>query len=292
MSKHLVPALAVLLLAASSGAQAPTPTIEHQPVACAAAGKFPRLEARFSPSGSVASARVVFQGQSPEWYAVAMKSEGATFVGVLPKPKRSLKSFRYYIEVTDKALGTNRTADYTASVVESSSACQGRILAGALASAAVVLQGPAGAVGLPVGFASAGVVAAGSSAGTAGAAVGGGGSLSTGAVVGIVGGVGAAAVAAVAAKGGGGGGGPNTLEGTVFRNASPPSPISGAVVSTSLDSRTTTTDGSGHFRLETATGGNVQVYRVTVTTAGCQTYNNESGWGAHPTGLTLQLTCP
>jgi hypothetical protein len=244
----------------------------------------------------VAAARVVFQGQSPEWYSVAMKSEGATFVGVLPKPKKSLKSFRYYIEVTDKALSTNRTADYTASVVESSGACKGRLLAGTLASAAVVLQGPAGAVALPVGFASAGVVAAGSSAGAAGAAgaaVGGSGGLSTGALVGLLGGVGAAAaVAAVVAKGGGVGGGPNTLEGTVLRNTSPPSPISGAVVSTSLDSRNTTTDGSGHFLLETATGGNVQVYRVTVTAAGCQTYNNESGWGAHPTGLTLQLTCP
>ncbi len=134
----------------------------------------------------------------------------------------------------------------------------------------------------------------GSSAGAAGAALGGGGGgLSTGAVVSLVGGVGAAAaVAAVVSKGGGVGGGPNTLEGTVFKNTTPPAPISGATVSTSLDSRTATTDGSGHFRLDTATAGNVQVYRVTVTAPGCQTYNNESGWRAHPTGLTLQLTCP
>lgn len=161
MSRHVLPGLGVLLLLAPSSAQTQTPTIDHHPVACAVAEKFPRLEARFTPLDSVATARVVFQGQSPEWYSVAMKSQGAAFVGVLPEPKKSLKSFRYYIEVTDKALGTSRTADYTASVVESSSACKGRILAGTLASAAVVLQGPAGAAALPVGFASAGVVAAG-----------------------------------------------------------------------------------------------------------------------------------
>ena len=195
----------------SSGSGQPTATaqtlsIAHQPVACAMAERFPRMEARFSPAGSVAVARVVFQGaNTPDWYSVAMKPEGDAYSGVLPSPKRSLKTFRYYIEVTDKALETNRTGDYTTSVVASVSECQGKVMAGTVAVASVLLLGPAGAAAVPLGFASIGVVgaASGAAAGAAGATAGGGGGLSTGALVGIVGGVGAG-VAAIAAKGGSG----------------------------------------------------------------------------------------
>ena len=109
-------------------------------------------------------------------------------------------------------------------------------MAGALASASVILQGPAGVAALPVGFASSGVVAgsaagSGSSAGAAGAATAGGGGLSTGAVVGIVAGVGAAA-AGVAVKGMRSSG-HVTIEGTVYRGFDTFGvTISGAVVST------------------------------------------------------------
>lgn len=205
MTSHRV-FLAVLLVASGSQAVAQTTRIEHQGVACAVAEKFPRLEASLSPTESVAIARVLFQGTTADWYSVAMKAEGASFVGILPKPKKGLRSFRYYIEVTDKALGATRTPEFSTTVIESSGACKGGILAGALGSASVVLQGPAGIVAIPAGFASTGVVAgsaAGSTAGASGAAAAGGGGLSTGAVVGIVGAVAAAgAGAAVAMKGG------------------------------------------------------------------------------------------
>jgi len=197
--------LATLLLSGMQ-ANAQTPVIDHQPVACATADKFARLEARFSPAESVAKARVVFQGQTTDWYSVAMKPEGSAFTGVLPKPKKDLKSFRYYIEVTDKALGTSRTSDYSVAVVDSASACKGKAMAGVLGSASVIIQGPAGVAALPAGFASSGVVAgsaAGSTAGASSAAAGGGG-LSTAAVVGIAGGVAAAAGVAVAVKNSGG----------------------------------------------------------------------------------------
>jgi len=206
MEMRLWSCLGVFVLG-STGVEAQSLSIEHQPVACAAVDKFPRLEARLSPATSVATARVVFQGQTAEWYSVAMRAEGASYAGVLPKPKKDLKSFRYYIEVTDKAMGTNRTEEFTTSVVDSAGACKGRLMAGALGSASVILQGPAGVVALPAGFASTGVVAAGSAAGStagaSGAAAAGGGGLSTGAVVGIAAGVAAAgAGVAVAAKGG------------------------------------------------------------------------------------------
>jgi hypothetical protein len=207
MKDSLLAGIGIFLLLTSSLAQAQALSIDHQPVGCAAAEKFPRLEARFAPADTVAVARVVFQGQTNDWYSVAMKPEGAVFAGVLPKPKKSLKSFRYYIEVTDKALGTNRTAEFTATVVDSSGACQGKILAGALGSASVILQGPAGVAALPAGFASSGVIAgsaAGSSAGAAGASVAGGGGGLGGTAL-VVGGLALAggAVAVGAAKGGG-----------------------------------------------------------------------------------------
>lgn len=198
--------LGIFFLAVST-AGAQTLTIDHQPVGCAAAEQYPRVEARFAPPEAVAAARVVFQGQSPEWYSVTMKPEGAGFTGVLPKPKRSLKEFHYYIEVTGSALGTSRTPDYAVSIIESSGQCKGRLMAGSLASASVLIQGPAGVAALPAGFAPAGVVAgsaSGSSAGAAGAtAGGGGGGLSGAAVAGIAaGGAAVAGVAVAAGKGG------------------------------------------------------------------------------------------
>ena len=205
MRRHLMAGFVIVFLAGSiAGAQ--TLTIDHQPVGCAAAERFPRLEARLAPAESVATARVVFQGQSPEWYSVGMKREGTVFVGVLPKPKASLKEFRYYIEVTGTALDTNRTPDHTTMVIDGSSACRGGLMAGSVASASVLIQGPAGVVAIPAGFAPAGVVAGaatGSSAGAAGASAGGGGGLSGAAVAGIAaGGAAVAGVAIAAGKGG------------------------------------------------------------------------------------------
>lgn len=216
----------------ASVAPAQGATIDHRAPACAVAETFPRLEARFSPPESVAVARIVFQGESrAEWYAVAMKSEGPTFTGVLPKPKRSLKAFRYYIEVTDKALGTTRTPEFTVSVTSSSGACKGGLAAATVASSSVLVEGPAGAGALPGGFSPTGVTAAGSAAGSTAGAAGSGGAIGTAGAVGVAGAavatggglsgvavagivVGAGAVAGVAAAAGKGGGDNNATSGS------------------------------------------------------------------------------
>ena len=200
MRKSLLASLGVLVLAGPPLA-AQSLNIGHQAVACVVADKFSRLDARFTPNETVAAARVVFQPQNgDQWWAVAMKREGLGYFGVLPKPKKTLKALRYYIEVTDRSLATARTPDYTASVVGSAGECKGRLVAGELGTAAIVLQNPAGAAaGLPAGFASSGVVAGSvaGAAGATGAAVGGG--ISTGLLVAA--GAGAAGVgAAVAAS--------------------------------------------------------------------------------------------
>ena len=161
--------------------------IDHRAVDCVVAGSFPRLEARLTPAETVGRARVVFRGETDtHWYSVTMKPADAGFTGVLPKPLKSLRKFVYYIEVTDRALGTNRTAEFTPVVVSGLGACKDKVLAGALPSATVALEAPVGAPLIPTGFASSGVA---SVAGTApvgataesGAAPASGGSASGGA---------------------------------------------------------------------------------------------------------------
>ena len=303
MTKCLLAGLGIFVITSSWG-HAQTLNIDHQPVGCAAAEKFPRLEARFVPADTIATARVLFQGANTQaWYSVAMKPEGSMYSGVLPKPKKSLKTFRYYIEVTDKVLGTNRTAEYTTSVVDSASACKGRMLAGALGSASVLLQVPAGAAALPAGFLSTGVVVAGSAAGSAtgaGATVAGGGGIPTPVVVAgvVAAGVGAGAVVVAKARKA------DTimLEGTVYRGVcscfeQPGSsrlgaPIPGALVSTSLDDRTAITDSVGHFLLVT-TGEKGKTYTHTISAAGCQTFSKtgQADDSTGPNAQTYSLNC-
>ena len=72
-------------------------------------------------------------------------------------------------------------------------------------------------------------------------------------------------------------------------------PINGAVVSTSLDSATTTTDASGHFDLRTnspKSKGYCHPYTLTVTAAGYPTYSVTGPWGSHPVGQRITLSPP
>lgn len=203
--RHLVP-IVVIALAVPRPTAAEAPAISHAGVGCAVAEKFPRLEARIVPADAVARAVVHFRTAAAQpWYAVAMKAEGEAFSGVLPKPKGSLKAFQYYIDVTDSAFATSRTPEYTTAVVSGPGGCQGKMMAGALGSASILLEVPAGAALVPAGFGSAGVAAAGSgtaAAASAGAAGGGGAGIGT--VAAIVGGGAAVAGAVVVAKAAGG----------------------------------------------------------------------------------------
>lgn len=69
-------------------------------------------------------------------------------------------------------------------------------------------------------------------------------------------------------------------------------PVSGAVVSTSLDSTTAATDASGAFDLKTnapGSKGGCNVYTLTVTASGHRTYSTAASWGTHPTGQNIVL---
>jgi len=173
-------------------------------VDCVVAGQFPRFEARVPDGTRLGRATVHFHPEGASaWYAVAMKAEGQKLAGILPRPLKTLKSFTYYIEVTDAAMTSTRTAEHTTAVVDAAGACSGKMVAATVGSASVAVTAPAGAAPVPAGFATTGVAAAGSAAPVAAGAAAGGGGI--GATALIIGGGAVAAGAVVAAKAAGGG---------------------------------------------------------------------------------------
>ncbi len=82
-----------------------------------------------------------------------------------------------------------------------------------------------------------------------------------------------------------------SIEGNVYTSAGRINPIAGAVVSTSLDSQTATTDAAGHFFLQTSTLANYSTtpYTITITKTGYPTFSQLWGWGDHPTGQTFNF---
>jgi len=227
-ARGLIRVVAATLALLPASAAAEGLVIDHQRVACVIAEKFARIQARFEPADAVSRARIYFRPEGgAAWYFVPMKADAGSFAGVLPKPKKSLKRFSYYVEALDRSFGASRTSEYWPAVVSGPGVCADKETAIALGSASVVVQGPAGAARIPPGFSSSGVVAAGTaaaaSAGVAagagvaaaaggGAAVGGGGIAAP--LIGVA--VGAAAAGGLAAidpkvnvlPQNGGGGGP------------------------------------------------------------------------------------
>jgi hypothetical protein len=183
-------------------------TITHKGLGCAVAEQFPSLEARLDPPSAVARARVFFQAEEgPHWYSVAMVPAHDLFAAALPKPKKSLRRFTYYIEVVETSLASQRTEQYTVNVAADKGGCKSDLMAMPATVASILLQAPAGAPLIPVGFSSVGVVAAGSAAAAPAAALAGtssGGGVGAGTVgLGVLG---AGAVAGVVVATGSGGG--------------------------------------------------------------------------------------
>ncbi len=218
--------VALLLVLPTPEARADV-AIDHDGVTCIVAERFPRFEARFEPAAQVSRARLHFRPASgPHWYSVARKVEGDVFVGVTPKPKKSLKRVDYYIETTDTAFAAPRTTEFNPAVEAGLGACKDKVLAAPLSSASVLIEGPAGAPLVPVGFDPQGVVAASAvAAATTAAAVAGG----VGKTALIVGGVAVGGVGIAAAAAGGGdtspptGGGPSCTAAPITSTLSNPS---------------------------------------------------------------------
>jgi hypothetical protein len=303
--------IATLLLIAVAQAAPPAAAIEHAGVACVVAGQFPAIDAKVEKLDRVAKARTYFHAdEDARWYYVEMKPANGVLRGVLPKPLATAKRIHYYIEVTDKSAGQNRTPDYAPEVVSDASACTrtGMVAAAAMAAGKVAVAAPAGAASAPTGFAASSVAAAG------------GGVSATALVVGTVAVAGGGAAAVVVAKGGDkdGDGGPDdfpliVVDGTVYSdpccgtgiigrdNRANSRRIPGALISNSRDSTTATSNAQGVFRLETqircsaenvTTGG--PPFTLTIAAPGCETLNVTQTWGCAPSApgfYPLNIIC-
>lgn len=302
--------LTLLLIAAAQAA--PSAAIEHSGIACVVAGQFPAVDAKVAKLDQVAKARTYFHAdEDARWYYVEMKPANGLLRGVLPKPLATAKRIHYYVEVTDKAAGQNRTPDYAPEVVPDASACSGKGMVAVVAAVTkVAVAAPAGAAAAPSGFAASSVVAAG------------GGVSATALVVGAVAVAGGGA-AAVVAKGGDndGDGGPDSgsnqplivVEGTVYTDTCCPAGIvdpnnransrriQGAFISSSLDSATATSNAQGVFRLDTQSRCSAQnvtsggpSFTLTIAAPGCDTLNVTRTWGCASSGpniYALNLAC-
>jgi len=286
----------VVSVAVAAPAFAEGPAIEHQPVACVVAGRFPQLTASFTPGDAVARARVLFQPESGRhWYGVAMKPTGSAFSAILPKPKKSLKSYRYYLEVTDTALGTSRTAEHSTTVAAGAAACADKKVAGGLGSAAVRLEVPAGAPSVPGGFSANGVIAVGAAVAvgaTTAAAAGGG--MSTAVLIGAGLAVAGAGVAVAASAGGGGDGG--GVGGGASTSASYEGPFNGQFSITLFYAEP---DARGSFVVCTGTSSLAGTATLTLDNAGGAVNGTIQTSGTHtaisgmcPKGFSVSWTAP
>src|SRR3954462_27069 len=130
--------------------------IDHKAVGCIVVGKYPKMNACFTPAANLARSRVYFRPEgTPSWYSVAMKSAQPCFTGILPRPGKKLvgKKIEYYVEAQDKTFNPARTAEYGPVVVNSAQECKKQVPVAPFLNNAAVAVFPA----LPAGFVGAGI---------------------------------------------------------------------------------------------------------------------------------------
>ena len=127
MTRSLMPVLAAGLGLTPLVVSAQGVTIDHKAVGCIVVGKFPKMNACFTPAGSLARGRVYFRPEgTPSWYYVEMKTDQPCYTGILPKPSKKLvgKKVEYYVEGQDRTFNASRTAEYGPVVVKSAAECK------------------------------------------------------------------------------------------------------------------------------------------------------------------------
>src|SRR5260370_25967623 len=88
--------------------------IDHKAVGCIVVGKYPKMNACFTPAADLARSRVYFRPEGvASWYYVEMKSDQPCFAGTLPRPGKKLvgKKIEYYVEAQNKAVEPARTPE-------------------------------------------------------------------------------------------------------------------------------------------------------------------------------------
>jgi hypothetical protein len=161
----------VVFVCTAAAARPEAVAIDHKAVGCIVVGKYPKMNACFSPAADLARSRVYFRPEGvPSWYYVEMKSEQPCFTGTLPKPGKKLvgKKIEYYVEAQNKAFEPARTAEFDPIVVKSAQECKKNVPVAPFlnnATVAVFPSVPAGFVGGGIGTAAVvGIVGAGAAA--------------------------------------------------------------------------------------------------------------------------------
>src|SRR6185295_4463025 len=170
----------VVVVCTAASARPEAVAIDHKAVGCIVVGKYPKMNACFSPAADLARSRVYFRPEGvASWYYVDMKTDEPCFAGTLPKPGKKLvgKKIEYYLEAQNKTFEPARTAEYAPIVVRSAQECKKNVPVAPFlnnASVAVFPSVPAGFVGAGgigtaavVGIVGAGAAAAGTAAAVA-----------------------------------------------------------------------------------------------------------------------------
>jgi hypothetical protein len=156
MTRLSMVSLAIIVALSPTLAGAQGVEIDHKAVGCIVVGKYPKMNACFTPAANVARSRVYFRPEgTPSWYYVEMKSDQPCFSGVLPRPGKKLvgKKIEYYVEAQDKTFNPARTAEYGPVVVNSAQECKKQVPVAPFLNNAAVAVFPA----LPAGFVGAGI---------------------------------------------------------------------------------------------------------------------------------------
>src|ERR1043166_5121795 len=84
--------LSLAIIAVSATAALPQGVaIDHKAVGCIVVGKYPKMNACFTPAADLARSRVYFRPEGvASWYYVDMKTDQPCFTGTLPKPGKKL----------------------------------------------------------------------------------------------------------------------------------------------------------------------------------------------------------
>lgn len=117
--------------------------------ACILNGGFPVVRALVEPSDTVASVSLSFRPEGYAlWYQVPMKKSGEGFLGVMPKPRPSARTVRYYVQVIPTNGPPLRGNEVAAKVVEEPAQCGG-VPAETVETAAIAVKVPKGAPAQP-----------------------------------------------------------------------------------------------------------------------------------------------
>ena len=161
---------AILVGLSPALAQSQGVEIDHKAVGCIVVGKYPKMNACFTPAAQLARGRVYFRPEgTPSWYYVEMKTDQPCYTGILPKPGKKLvgKKIEYYVEGQDRTFNAARTAEYGPVVVRSAQECKKDVPVAPFANNATVAVFPS----MPAGFAAGGAIGTATVLGIAGAGI-------------------------------------------------------------------------------------------------------------------------